>query len=249
MGTVVTIDIFGENYHDPLQIARSVDAAEGILREADEVFSTWKPQSPLSRLRRGELTIGEVPTVIADVLDECRIAKRVSRGWFDPWSIPGGVDPTGLVKGWAAQRALDPLRELDLTGVLINAAGDIASFGGPVHGEPFRIGVVCPGDLKRLACVVESPGAVASSGTYERGNHLVNPFTGASISTVSATVTGPELGLADALATALAVAGRVGLEFFSSLKNYEGLVIDTTDNVYASEGFPMAETFLSGRPS
>jgi thiamine biosynthesis lipoprotein len=138
---------------------------------------------------------------------------------------------------------------LDLTGVLINAAGDIASFGGPVHGEPFRIGVVCPGDLKRLACVVESPGAVASSGTYERGNHLVNPFTGASISTVSATVTGPELGLADALATALAVAGRVGLEFFSSLKNYEGLVIETTDNVYASEGFPMAETFLSGRPS
>jgi thiamine biosynthesis lipoprotein len=249
MGTIVTIDIFGEDHLNVLHIDRGVDAAQSILREADDVFSTWKPQSPLSRLRRGELTIGEVPAVITEVLDECRVAKRLSRGWFDPWAMPGGVNPTGLVKGWSAQRALDPLRELGLTGALINAAGDVASFGGPTRGEPFRIGVVWPGDLRRLACVVESPGAVATSGTYERGNHLVNPFTRAATPTASATVTGPDLGLADALATALAVAGQAGLEFISSLKNYEGLVIETTNNLYASKGFPMAETFLSGRAS
>jgi thiamine biosynthesis lipoprotein len=249
MGTVVTIDLFSDVHLNRLHAARSVDAAERILREVDDVFSTWKPQSPLSRLRRGELTIGEVPAMVAEVLDECRVAKRLTRGWFDPWSMPSGVDPTGLVKGWAAQRALDPLRELDLTGALINAAGDIASFGGPAPGEPFRLGVVWPGDLQRLACVVESPGAVATSGTYERGNHLINPFTGAAIATASATVTGPELGLADALATALAVAGRAGLEFFGSLEHYEGLVIETTDNVYTSDGFPLAETFLNGRSS
>ena len=249
MGTVVTIDLFGEDHLSEFHAARSVDAAERILREVDEVFSTWKPQSPLSRLRRGELTIAEVPAMVADVLDECRTAKRLSRGWFDPWSMPGGVDPTGLVKGWAAQRALEPLRELALTGALINAAGDIASFGGPAGGESFRLGIVWPGDLQRLACVVESPGAVATSGTYERGNHLVNPFTGAAVSTASATVTGPELGLADALATALAVAGRAGLEFFGSLKDYEGLVIETTNNVYTSDGFAVAETLLGERPS
>jgi len=100
MGTVVTIDLFGEDHLSEFHAARSVDAAERILREVDEVFSTWKPQSPLSRLRRGELTIAEVPAMVADVLDECRTAKRLSRGWFDPWSMPGGVDPTGLVKGW-----------------------------------------------------------------------------------------------------------------------------------------------------
>jgi thiamine biosynthesis lipoprotein len=244
MGTVVTIDLFGEDHLDELQLARSVNAAESVLREADEIFSTWKPQSPLSRLRRGELTIGDVPAVIVDVLEECRTARRVSRGWFDPWSIRGGVDPTGLVKGWAAQRALGPLRELDLSGALINAAGDIASFGGPERDEPFRLGIVSPTDPKRLVCVVESPGAVATSGTYERGHHLVNPFTGLANSTASATVTGPELGLADALATALAVAGREGLDFLTSLKGYEGLVIETSGRVHVSNGFPMVTTLL-----
>lgn len=249
MGTVVTIDLYGEERPDEGQLTRSVDAAERVLREADEVFSTWKSQSPLSRLRRGELTMGEVPTVIVDVLEECCTARRLSRGWFDPWSMPGGVDPTGLVKGWAAQRALGPLRELDLSGALINAAGDIASFGGPAWGEPFRLGVVWPGDPERLACVVESPDAVATSGTYERGCHLVNPFTGAAASAASATVTGPELGLADALATALAVAGREGLEFVKTLTDYEGLVVETSGIFYTSDGFPMAECFLERRQS
>ena len=68
--------------------------------------------------------------------------------------------------------------------------------------------MVQPADPSRLACIVETPGAVATSGTYERGNHLVNPFTSTASSTASATVTGPDLSLADALATALAVAGR-----------------------------------------
>ena len=116
MGTVVTIDLYGDERLDERNLDRCVDAAESVLHEADGVFSTWKSHSPLSRLRRGELTIGEVPTAVLDVLDECRTARRLSRGWFDPWSLPGGVDPTGLVKGWAAQRALDPLRGQGLSG-------------------------------------------------------------------------------------------------------------------------------------
>lgn len=241
MGTVVTIDLYGDERLDERNLDRCVDAAESVLHEADGVFSTWKSHSPLSRLRRGELTIGEVPTAVLDVLDECRTARRLSRGWFDPWSLPGGVDPTGLVKGWAAQRALDPLRGQGLSGALVNAAGDIASFGGRDHDKPFRIGVVQPTDPNRIACIVESPGAVATSGTYERGMHLVNPFTGVATSSASATVTGPDLGLADALATALAVAGPSGLEFVNAIKGYEGLVIEVPDVFHSSEGFPMSE--------
>lgn len=244
MGTVVTIDLFGELHLNVYKIARVVDAAEDILREADEVFSTWKPHSPLSRLRRGELTANEVPPVVLDVLEECRTARRLSLGWFDPWLMPGGLDPTGLVKGWAAQRALHPLRDLDLTGALINAAGDVASFGGPVAGTAFRLGIASPADSRQLACVVTSPGAVATSGTYERGNHLVNPFTGVATPTASATVTGPELGLADALATALALAGPAGLEWLTAINDYEGLVVQGSGRVKMSDGFPMAESFF-----
>lgn len=244
MGTVVTVDIYGETPLDEREFATSFDAVAKVLHDADEVFSTWKPQSPLSRLRRGELVMSDAPAVILDVFEDCRVARGLSRGWFDPWSMPGGVDPTGLVKGWAAQRALDPLRNQGLSGALVNAAGDIASFGGPGHGAPFRFGIVSPADTHRLACVVESPGAVATSGTYERGEHLVSPFAGVAISTPSATVIGPELWLADALATALAVAGPTGLEFVEAIKGYHGLVIETSEKFYASDDFPMVECFL-----
>lgn len=241
MGTIVTVDLFGDAHHKVSQMTSVVDAAEKVLHEADNVFSTWKPQSPLSRLRRGELTIGEVPSVVLDVLDACRAARRLSQGFFDPWSMPGGVNPTGFVKGWAAQRALEPLRELNLCGALINAAGDIASYGGPVAGKAFRLGVASPSDPRQLSCVVESPGAVATSGTYERGNHLVNPFTGVATPTPSATVTGPDLGMADALATALAVAGPSGLEWFDECPGYEGLVIHPSGHFDMSNAFPIAE--------
>ncbi len=249
MGTVVTIDLYGDEGPDEWKLAQSVDAAENVLRGADEAFSTWKPHSPLSRLRRGELMLREAPASLLDVLDQCRAARSLSRGWFDPWSLSGGVDPTGLVKGWAAQCALDPLREQGLSGALINAAGDVASFGGPRDGEPFRLGVVEPADPTQLACIVESPGAVATSGTYERGAHLVNPFTGVAATTASATVTGPDLGLADALATALAVAGPPGLAFIKAIRGYEGLVVEAAGSFHASEGFPMVECFLRRRTS
>ena len=81
--------------------------AEARLRWVDDVFSTWKPESPVSRLRRGEIGLGDAPPEVAEVLELCRRAREASDGWFDPWAMPGGVDPTGLVKGWAVERALD----------------------------------------------------------------------------------------------------------------------------------------------
>lgn len=248
MGTVVSFVVHpGGVGHAAVRSA--LKHACRVLHDADGTFSTWKPDSPLSRLRRGESTLEDLPTEVATVLGLCECAKVASGGWFDPWAMPGGVDPTGLVKGWAAQRALEPLRELTLTGALINAAGDVASFGGPAFNEAFRLGVVRPANPRALACIVESPGAVATSGTYERGNHLINPFSGVASSTASATVTGPELALADALATALAVAGPSGLEFVEAIAGYEGLLIETTDRVHVSSGFPMLTHFLDRWPS
>lgn len=244
MGTVVNIDLFGAEHCDASLTRRNVDVAEHLLHQADEVFSTWNDRSPLSRLRRGEVSIGEVPPMIVEVLEACRVVRRLSRGWFDPWSMPGGVDPTGLVKGWAAQRALDALRALGVTGAVVNAAGDLASFGGPQVGESFHFGVVRPDDPMKLACVVASPGAVATSGTYLRGNHLVDPFTGHAGPSASATVTGTDLGVADALATALALAGSPGLDFLSEVDGYEGLVMSASGEVAMSDAFPLVQSFF-----
>ena len=155
---------------------------------------------------------------MAEVLELCRKAREISRGWFDPWAMPGGVDPTGYVKGWAAQRALEALASQPISGAMVNAAGDIASFGGPESGTPFRIGIVDPSSPDRLACVVELAGAIATSGHLRAGQPSLRSAhpCGPTARLASASVTGPDLGLADALATALAVAGDDGLRWSPS---------------------------------
>jgi len=104
--------------------------------------------------------------------------------------------------------------------------GDIASTGSLGHDQPFRIGIPDPFSPRRLAEVVHLTGAIATSGTYERGNHLIDPHSGRPLArSASASVTGPDLGLADALATALAVAGSPGLDMIEAVEGYEALVI------------------------
>jgi len=241
MGTIVTIDVFVDAGMSVDRLAAHVGRARSALHRADDVFSTWKADSPMSRLRRGEATLSQMPPEVAGVLDACRTARMLSGGWFDPWALPGGVDPTGYVKGWAAERALGALRVPDVAAAVVNAAGDIASFGGPAPSQPFRFAVVDPFDGTRLACVVEHTGAVATSGTSEQDHHLIDPHSRRAASAVaSATVTGPELGLADAMATALAVGGPAVLERIDALDGFEALVIGHDGDRRWTCGFPWA---------
>ena len=241
MGTVVTLDAYNEVGIDPVAYLAHLARAVTALHHADKVFSTWKAESPVSRLRRGAISLGEAPPAVIEVLSRCREARDLSGGWFDPWAMPGGVDPTGYVKGWAAERALDELRDAGLSGAMVNAAGDIASFGGPATDRPFRVGIVQPDAKRELACVVELRGALATSGAYERGEQLVNPRTGTFDTSVdSASVTGPDLGLADALATALAVGGDDVLALIEDLAEYEAFTIGPDGQWRWTAHFPFA---------
>jgi FAD:protein FMN transferase len=247
MGTVVTIDLYtGRNLAaaDAAEVGRQLARASAILQHADEIFSTWQPRSPVSRLRAGAITIAQAPAQVAGVLERCAAARELSRGWFDPWAMPGGVDPTGYVKGWAAQQALAAFTAPCLAGVMVNAAGDIASSGGPALGQPFRVGIADPAAPRRLADIAELTGrtrAIATSGTYERGDHLIDPRSGRPAARVaSASVTGPDLGLADALATAVAVAGETGLAFIEPIDGYEALTIGFDGHRRWTQRFPFA---------
>ncbi|HUZ19913.1 MAG TPA: FAD:protein FMN transferase [Acidimicrobiales bacterium] len=239
MGTVVSFDVrFAPALPEMPWVALA--RARAALRRADAVFSTWKENSPMSCLRRGELELSEAPEVVRDVLELCAEARRWSGGWFDPWAMPGGVDPTGLVKGWAAQKALGELVAAGVSGALVNAAGDIASHGGPEPGTAWRVGVQDPFAADRLACVVELTGAIATSGTYERGAHLVDPHTGRPAARLaSASVCGPDLALADAMATALMVAGEGGVDLLADLPGYEAYLIRLDGSVRPTSGFPI----------
>ena len=225
MGTVFSFAVVPGGL--PVTAVRdAVEPACAALHWADAVFRTWDRQSPVSRLRRGEATLGDMPAEVGEVLELCRTAKTASGGWFDPWVMPGGVDPTGLVKGWAVERALAVLREAGTPAALINGGGDLAAFGGPAPGEAWRIGVRHPWRPGALAGIIEVRAAVATSATYERGSHLIDPRTGrAGSRAASATVTGPSLALADALATAVAVGGDEALSLVAGLDGYEAYLI------------------------
>jgi FAD:protein FMN transferase len=245
MGTVVSFSVVPGGNTDA-DVSRAIRSACTELHHADAVFSTWDPQSPVSRLRRGVVAIDEVPPEVADVLDLCRVARAASGGWFDPWAATGGVDPTGLVKGWAVERALAVLRDAGVTAAMVNGGGDIAVFGPPPVDDShaatsdddigWRIGIRHPWRADALAAIITGvTAAIATSGRYERGEHLFSPQDRPLAAVASATITGPSLAMADALATALAVGGDEVLGLVGELNGYEGYLI-RTDGTEADTG-------------
>lgn len=240
MGTVASFTVEAGSL-SPGEVKATVATACAELHRLDTMFSTWQDESPMSRLRRGDLELAEAPPEISEVLDLCRAVKSATAGWFDPWSMPGGVDPTGLVKGWAVERAAGVLRRAGAGSAMVNAGGDIAAFGQPSPGQNWWIGIRHPWRVDALACVLEIVSAVATSGTYERGEHLVDPFTGEHASRVaSATVTGPNLAIADALATALAVSGEMGLDFVRDAVGYDAYLILPDGSEVSTDGITFA---------
>ena len=231
-GTIVFIECDGAD-KDLLNLG--IDKCAQYFEEVDEVFSTYKDGSEVSKLRRGELKIEDCSDELQEVWQLCLQAKEITDGAFDPWCVEGGFDPSGYVKGWASDKAIAILRNHGATFIQVNGAGDLSLFGGP-----HKIGIRSPIDAKVILKVFElNGGAIATSGTYERGAHIKDPHTGLiAIGARSATVVGPDGGLADALATALVVAGRDGAIWFnrSELAQYSAWVIDRHEEVAWSVG-------------
>lgn len=193
MGTVFSFDVRGG---EPTAVRAALDEAVAGLHAVDEVFSTYREHSQISRLARGEVTIEECAPEVAEVLHLCAEAERLSDGWFSA-TYAGRFDPTGLVKGWATERAALRLVEAGVAGVSVNGGGDVQLCGVPGPERPWRVGVADPLRPGGLAAVVTAAGtdrlAVATSGTAERGAHIVDPRTGKSAVTdlVSVTVVAP----------------------------------------------------------
>ena len=234
-GTVVFIDVTSSVDMEPA-IAQVIQ----YVRQVDEIFSTYQENSIISRLRRGEVEIGNCSPEVIEVWNLCAFVKELTQGAFDPWAIKGGFDPSGLVKGWAADKCAEILLEAGAEHVQVNAAGDLSLRGGFTPGQPWSIGVVNPDNRLEILQTFEiTDGAIATSGTYERGAHISDPHTGMiAIGAKSATVIGTNGAIADALATALMVAGRDGGIWFTTpeLSSYSAWVIDRHENVAWSIG-------------
>ena len=227
MGLPISLAVRGAHADDDAGRAAWAEAV-AILREADRVFSTWRDDSVISRLGRGEITEADCPPEVAEVLALGAAAERGSGGAFSVrWTRPDGVavlDPSGVVKGWAADRAAAPLRALDDTDFCLSAGGDMVARAAET---PWRIGIEDPHDPSRiLATVPLNDGAVATSGTAHRGGHLVDARTGLPPDGVaSVTVVAGTLTWADIDATAAFARGADAADWLRGRAGRTGLVV------------------------
>lgn len=199
---------FSLHLRGPLNAAEPavVSAVWESLRSADRTFSTYLPGSDVNRIDRGELTVADADPAVAEVLVLAEQARSATAGAFDV-RYAGRLDPSGIVKGWAARRAA---ALIDLPGIdwYLNAGGDVL-LAAPATGMAWRVGVEHPADPTGLLRVLEiADGAVATSGSVHRGRHIIDPATGSpAVGVLQATVTGPDLVWADVFATAIVVDG------------------------------------------
>lgn len=237
MGMPIGIEV-----HDPDVAPEALDAAFDWFRWVDAAFSTYRADSEISRLNREELILADAHPEVRAVLARCEVLHEETEGYFDirvPF-LRGVIDPSGLVKGWSVERAGQILAGAGARNYAINAGGDIIVRGRPPGGDLWRIGIKHPFQHDRVAAVVGATGgAIATSATYERGLHIFNPHTGGPPTGVlSVTMTGPDLGTADAYATAAFAMGQDGPAWAATLAGYEAMIILDTETVLSTYQFP-----------
>jgi FAD:protein FMN transferase len=201
-------------------------AALAVLRAADRTFSTYRADSVISRMNRGVPV--DTPPEVADVLAIGTAAERSSGGAF-ALRRDGVLDPSGVVKGWAAERAAVALAALPDTDFCLSAGGDITCRTGDPAAAPWRIGIEDPRDPTRLVAVVPiRTGAVATSGTAHRGGHIVDARTGrAPGGLASVTVVGRSLTAVDVDATAAFALGADGERWLAARGHRAAFVVRT----------------------
>lgn len=208
------------------------------LRAADAVFSTYRADSVISRLDRGELAVGELDGLGADVAADVRevlalgaAAHEQTGGAFDirRAGADGTVhlDPSGVVKGWAVEKASHHLRALDDTDFCLSAGGDLVAAVTDEVRPAWTIGIEDPTNPSEVfATVPLRTGAVATSGSAHRGDHIIDARTGQVPEQIAqVTVIADDLVVADIDATAAFALGPRASEWLADRPGRTGLVV------------------------
>jgi thiamine biosynthesis lipoprotein len=236
MGMPIVIDLRDADAGDDL-----LDLAFGDFRAVDARFSTYRDDSEIMRINHGELALADAHPDVREILDRCETLRSETLGFFD---VQAGstsmIDPSGLVKGWSVDRVSALLEDAGLRDFAISAGGDVVTRGRALPDECWRVGIQHPDVAESVAkVVVANDLAIATSGAYARGDHIIDPHTRRPPAGVlSVTITGPVLATADAYATAAFAMGTDGPAWTARMQGYEAMTILADGRVLSTPGFP-----------
>ena len=240
MGTVVTIDV-----REPFPAPTAIEAAVAWFHDVDRRFSPFRADSEVTRVGSGELALDDASPDVRAMFTLADQVRDRSGGAFDArrHRPDGRPDPTGVVKGWSVDEAIAGLRLAGVRNAQVVAGGDLLAIGEPSPGRPWRIGIRHPDEIDRVAGVLLVRDlAVATSGHYERGEHIRDARTGrAATGLRSVTVVGPSLALAAAYATAAFAMGEPGVAWVAAQPGFGAVGITEDDRVLWS---PLADELL-----
>ena len=225
MGMTVTIEIADSNF-DPGIFKKAFEYFEYV----DEKFSVFKETSEISLINKKQILESEFSNDMKEVLDLSEKTKKETNGFFDI-DTPEGLNPTGLVKGWAIKKVADILRKEGIKNFYVNAGGDVEASGKYMDGKPWSVGIRNPFNYEKevVKVVYITDKGIATSGTYIKGQHIYNPHNKNDLldKILSMTVIGPDVYEADRFATATFAMGENGIKFIESLEGFEGYMIDS----------------------
>lgn len=244
MGTVFVLK--GRSPLDEAKTEQVIQNAVAILHKSDQIFSLYKPESPLSRLARGEASVADLPPVVSEIWDDCEAWEKRTDGWFKAFTPQHTFDPSGLVKTWAAAKAAERLRAEGIVDFTLNAGGDIMLNDELTQDIDWCIGISKPITIASpdagVLTVFDLRGsdyrAVATSGSAERGNHIWNPKFDGDVQDelVQVSVIAKDLVTADVWATAAFAEGVRAVERLNREPDVEALFVLRDGGLAGTDG-------------
>lgn len=228
MGMPITVKVA---QHEDRKTKKDLEKVFEYFRYVDMEYSPFKETSQVAKLNRGE----EVSWEMTQILKLARDLKKETGGYFDIKRPDGRIDPSGIVKGWAIKNAAEILRKLGYTRFYVDAGGD-----AEIVGKNWSWGIRNPFDVTQIVKVLNlSDCGIATSGTYERGEHIYNPIDKNAVISdiVSLTIIGPDVYEADKFSTPAFAMGTKGIEFVERQKGLEGYMIDKRGIATMTSGF------------
>ncbi len=216
---------------------KDIEEIFNYFRKIDEVFSTYKKESEISKINSGTLTFSKAGGEVKKIFRLSEQTKKETNGFFNI-EIDGKIDPSGIVKGYAIWQAGEKLKAKGYKNFYVEIAGDM-QVCGLLRGKKWKVGVENPFNRMEIVKVLEiTDKGVATSGNYIRGVHIYDPITRLEADEVaSVTVIADNVYDADRFATAAFAMGKKGIYFLEDKSNMEAYMILKNKKAISTSGF------------